>query len=162
MAAQLGIWRQTGVGKPREIRLNIVGENVLETAFDTEPLNVPPHLGEVGCRMMEVMDLRCPIFFNGDHGIGIGRAQVKFKELDTILLEGRFNEGFCQSHEFVPLSRPQLQPSDYKLHIWHLLQGERGRYEHISGQWRARELTSPDVAAEADDMFEGVRFPVLT
>jgi hypothetical protein len=33
---------RSGVGKPREVRIYTVGENVLEPAFDTKPLC--PHI----------------------------------------------------------------------------------------------------------------------
>ena len=87
---------EAGSTKPREVRINPISENVLEPAFDAKPFNMPPHLGEVCRLMVKIMDLWCPIFFNGDHRVGICRTQMKLKKLDTILLERRANEGSCQ------------------------------------------------------------------
>ena len=64
------------IGKPRKVRINTIGEDVLEFAFDAKPLHMPPHFGEMRRLMVEVVDLRRPVFFDNDHRVGIGLMDV--------------------------------------------------------------------------------------
>ena len=59
------------VAKPFKVRLDALGENVLEPAFDAQPLHVLPHFVKLRGLVEEVMDLRCPVPFNHNHRIGI-------------------------------------------------------------------------------------------
>src|SRR5215510_9111248 len=113
---KLAISGRSGARKLREVLIYTISVYVFEPPFDAKPLYVPPHFGEVSSLMVEIMDLRRTVPFYNDHGVGIGRTQMKLKKIDPVLLEGRRNERSRQGHELVSFARPHPQPSNNELH----------------------------------------------